>query len=118
MDMGQEMKSDSVRMERRKSRRTRLDGEVECGVVTIESAELHDISHNGVRFTSLKRINPNSRQKIVIHFDSTVLNVRGTIVRSLISNSRMVEGRAMPVYEVALNFEHPLKDLAQVLEAH
>ena len=104
--------------ERRKSSRTRLDGEVECGIVSLDSAELHDISHSGVRFKSLKRLNPNSKQKIVIHFDSTILNVRSTIVRSMIFTSRMVEGKALPVYEVALSFEDPLRNLAQVIEAH
>ena len=112
--MAQGMNGDSGRMERRKSRRKRLDGEIECGVVSVDLAELYDISHDGVRFRSLKRLNPNSKQKIVIHFNSTVLNLRGTIVRSLISRSRMVEGRATPVYEVALNFEQPLEDLTQI----
>jgi len=106
-----------VKTERRKSRRTRLDGEVECGVVSIDSAELHDISHTGVRFKSLKRLNPNSIQKIVISFDSTVLNVRGTIVRSMIYTTRMVEGEALPVYEVALTFQDPLRNLTQVTAA-
>ena len=87
MLMERRMKHRPEGKERRKSSRTRLEGEVECGIVSVDSAELHDISHTGLRFKSLKRLNPNSRQKIVIHFDSTVLNVRGTIVRSMISNS-------------------------------
>jgi hypothetical protein len=116
--MEQRMNNDPVRMERRKSARTRLNGAVECGVVSVDPAELQDISHDGIRFRSLRRLNPNSRQEIVIHINSTVLNLSGTIVRSLISNSRMIEGRATPVYEVALAFEQPLKDLTQVLEVH
>jgi len=109
---------DPVRSERRKSSRTRLDGEVECGVISVDLAELHDISRSGVRFKSLKRLNPNSQQKIVIHFNNTVLNLRGTIVRSMIYQNRMIEGRATPVYEVALTFQDPLKDLTQVLAPH
>ena len=112
------MNNDPVRMERRKSARTRLNGEIECGVVSVDPAELQDISHDGVRFRSLRRLNPNSRQEIVIHINSTVLTLSGTIVRSLISNSRMIEGKATPVYEVALAFEQPFKDLTQVLDAH
>ena len=115
--MERRMKHRPIGKERRKSSRTQLEGEVECGIVSVDSAELHDISHTGVRFKSLKRLNPNSKQKIVIHFDSTVLNVRGTIVRSMISNSRTVEGREMPVYDVALTFEDPLRNLAQVVAA-
>ena len=111
--MEQRMSSDPGNMERRKSSRRRLDGGVACGVVSVELAELHDISHDGVRFRSLKRLNPNSKQEIVIHLDSAILNLSGTIVRSLISSSRMIEGKAMPIYEVALTFEQPLKDLPQ-----
>jgi hypothetical protein len=36
----------------------------------------------------------------------------------MIYQNRMIEGKATPVYEVALTFKDPLKDLAQVLAAH
>lgn len=101
--------------ERRRSPRNRLDGEVECGIISVDRAELHDISHEGVRFKSLKRLSPNSKQKIVLHFDASTLNLRGTIVRSMIYHSRTVEGREAPVYEIALTFEKPLEDISHLL---
>jgi len=101
--------------DRRKSHRNRLDGEVECGIISVDRAELYDISHEGVRFKSLKRLNPNSKQKIVLHFDATTLNLRGTIVRSMIYRSRMVEGKSTPVYEIALTFEKPLDNITHLL---
>jgi len=114
--MEKRMDNSPVRVEKRTSSRTRLDGEVECGIVAVDPAELHDISPSGIRFKSLKRLNPNSTQKIVLHFNNSVLNLRGTIVRSLISASRMIEGEQTPVYEVALNFEQPLKNISQVIK--
>lgn len=92
-------------MERRLRKRKVTNGSIEGGIVLVEPAEVHDLSLSGIRFKSVKKLDPNTRQKIAMLHNGKVLQLSGTVVRSSIANFREIEGLSVPIFEVAMHFD-------------
>ena len=92
-------------MERREADRKSNNGEAACGVISLEPAELSDVSNSGVRFKFLRKIDPNTTQKIAVRHNEDLLLLRGQVVRSTLVNTRRVMDNNYPVYEVAMHFD-------------
>ena len=104
-------------MERRNKKRKAVNGDVEGGIIFIEPAEVYDISLSGVRFKSHRKLDPNTQQKIALRHNTTLLQLRGTIVRSFVAHSRKIEGVSVPIYEIALNFDSMPPEKLEILKA-
>ncbi len=95
-------------MERRKYTRKEVRGNVRGRIILIENLEVIDLSLSGIRFNCFKRVNPNSKLKIMIQLDDISVILKGTVVRSTLKNIN-IEGEPLSVYEVAMTF-HSLRD--------
>lgn len=104
-------------MERRSKKRKTVNGDVEGGIIFIEPAEVYDISLSGIRFKSRRKLDPNTQQKIAIRHNTTLLQLRGIVVRSSIANSRKIEGVPVAIYEIALNFNPMPPEKLEILKA-
>jgi len=101
----QQPESGETMMERRLRKRKVTNGSIEGGIVLVEPAEVHDLSLSGIRFKSVKKLDPNTRQKIAMLHNGRVLQLSGTVVRSSIANFREIEGLSVPIFEVAMHFD-------------
>lgn len=104
-------------MERRSKKRKSVNGDLEGGIIFIEPAEVYDISLSGIRFKSRRKLDPNTQQKIALRHNTTLLQLRGTVVRSLVVNPRQIEGVSVLFYEIALNFDAMPPEKLEILKA-
>lgn len=96
-------------MENRKYKRVKIHGNISGKMILTSNLDILDLSLSGIRFNSVRRVNINSICKIKIEKDDISINLKGIIVRSTFKNTTIIEGKSIPVYEVAMNFG-PLKD--------
>jgi hypothetical protein len=87
-------------MEHRKAKRKAIHGEIEGGIISVDLAELCDLSVRGVRFKCSKDLPRRSRHTIAIRHSHVVLHLQGTVVRS-----RALKGDEEDLYEVAMSFD-------------
>ncbi|MEC4676123.1 MAG: PilZ domain-containing protein [Nitrospirota bacterium] len=92
-------------MENRKHTRVKNNGKIRGRTLMASNLDILDLSLNGIRFHSLKRVNIDSRYNLKISKGSISVNLKGIIVRSLFTNKSLIKGKSQPVYEVAMNFD-------------
>ena len=93
-------------MDNRTALRVEVNGQI-CGkMILVESLEILDISMTGIRFKCMRRVDMNSPHRIKIEKDNVSVNLRGTIVRASFKGLQQTEGKSLPVYEVAMHFDH------------
>ncbi len=73
-------------------------------VISISDVELLDISTEGVRFRTHRRLSPNSDCTFVLGMNGKRNAVKGTVTKSILRGTKRVENDYLPVYEVALEF--------------
>ncbi len=92
-------------MEKRKSVRLKIDGEL-CGKMVVRTQlDIIDISQTGIRFNCLRRINTNSSCSLTLEKGGISVDLRGLVVRSVLRRTKDVKGAKMPLYEVAVQFD-------------
>jgi hypothetical protein len=91
-------------MEKRKNVRIKICGDVKCKMILATAIDIIDLSLDGVRFISSRRVNTNSICTIKISRDDYFLNLKGQVVRSMLKKTTEEEGNVIPLYEVAMNF--------------
>ncbi|MBI5075755.1 MAG: PilZ domain-containing protein [Nitrospirae bacterium] len=93
-------------MDHRSALRVEVNGQI-CGkMILVESLEILDISMTGIRFNCMRRVDMNSPHRIKIEKNDILVNLRGTIVRASFRGLQQIEERSLPVYEVAMHFDH------------
>lgn len=102
-------------MEHRKYKRIQVHSDINGKMIITSHIEILDLSLSGIKFFCLKRVNTNSLNKIRLTKDDISVEVRGRVVRSTLKNS-IVNGQAMPVYEVAMSFEDLTDDCKESLK--
>lgn len=92
-------------MEKRKSVRLKIEGNL-CGTMVVRThLDIIDISQTGIRFNCLRRINTNSTCTLTLEKSGVSVDLRGLVVRSVLRRTKDVKGAKMPLYEVAVHFE-------------
>jgi len=86
--------------------RVEVNGQVSGKMILVESLEILDISMTGVHFHCMRRVDMNSPHRIKIEKDDVSVNLRGTIVRASFKGLQQTEEKSLPVYEVAMHFDH------------
>ncbi len=103
-------------MDKRSALRIEVNGQV-CGkMVLVESLEILDISMTGIRFNCMRRVDMNSPHRIKIEQGDILITLKGKIVRSTFRGLQQVDGKNMPVYEVAMHFDPSSEREQQHLE--
>ncbi len=87
-------------MEHRKTKRKAIHGEIEGGIISVDLAELCDLSVRGVRFKCSSELPKRSKHTIAIRHNHIVLHLQGTVVRS-----RALTGDEGHLHEVAMSFD-------------
>ncbi len=87
-------------MEHRKAKRKAIHGEIKGGIISVDLAELCDLSVSGVRFKCSQSLSKRTKHTIAIRHNHIVLHLQGTVVRS-----RALEGDEGHLYEVAMSFD-------------
>jgi hypothetical protein len=107
-------------VEKRKSKRVSVSGEVSGRVVLAADLDVLDLSLSGVRFTCCERIVPGSRIKLVIRKGGLQANLEGAVVRSTLKGGGSAEGEGAPLYEVGVSFggisEKDMLDLEELIK--
>ena len=93
-------------MDHRAAIRVEVNGQMKGKMILVESLEILDISMTGIRFNCMRRMDMNSSHKIKIEKDDLSVNLRGIIVRSSFKGLQQTEEKSLPVYEVAMHFDH------------
>jgi len=93
-------------MDHRTALRVEVNGEISGKMILVESLEILDISMTGIRFNCMRRVDMNSPYKIKIEKNDISVNLRGTIVRASFKGLQQAEEKSLPVYEVAMHFDH------------
>ncbi len=97
-------------MDNRSAIRVEVNGQI-CGkMILVESLEILDISSTGIRFQCMRRVDMNSPHRIKIEKNDISVTLKGMIVRASFKGLQQLEGKSLPVYEVAMHFDH-LTDL-------
>lgn len=91
-------------MDKRQHKRKKVHGEIDGSMILVEYLQIIDLSLSGMRFSCFRRINTNSAQSIKIKKDSTVVRLKGTVVRSTFRKVEKIENKHCSVYEVAVDF--------------
>ena len=86
----------------------RIKGEVAAKMILVNQVTILDLSLNGIRFQSTRKVDMNSVQNIKIERDGVSMSIKGHVVRSCLCLKQQ-EGRPVAVYDVAMTF----KDLSQ-----
>jgi len=102
-------------MEHRKYKRVEIHSNITGRMVLTSQIRIVDLSMTGIRFSSMRRVNTNNCYRVRLAKDDVRVEVRGTVVRSTLKNA-IVEGRQMPVYEVAMNFDALSREQAASLQ--
>lgn len=103
-------------MDHRTALRVEVNGQI-CGkMILVESLEILDISATGIRFQCMRRVDMNSPHRIKIEKNDVSVNLRGTIVRASFKGLQQAGGKSMPVYEVAMHFDHLTDDDKKCLD--
>ena len=91
-------------MEKRKSKRISVSGDVSGRMVLVSDLDIQDLSVTGIRFRCHGRVIPESKINLVIVKDGLKVKLPGKTVRSALKNmSSSVPGGSMG-YEVAVAF--------------
>lgn len=91
-------------MEKRGAHRIQVHGDCSGKMVLVEHVEVCDISETGIRLTCLKRVDMKSRHHIRIAKNDIQLNLKATVTRATMKGTREIDGKTVPVYEVAMQF--------------
>lgn len=87
-------------MERRKAKRIAVHGEIKGGIISLDVAELCDLSTKGARFNFSQKLDNNAKYTLAIRHIHIVLHLKGKVVRS-----RIIEEAPKPIYEISMAFE-------------
>lgn len=91
-------------MEKRKSKRVNVRGDVSGRMVLVSDLDIQDLSVTGIRFRCRGRVVPESKINLVVVKDGLKVRLPGRTVRSALKNmSSAVSGGSMG-YEVAVAF--------------
>jgi hypothetical protein len=91
-------------VEKRKSKRVSVSGDVSGRMVLVSDLDIQDLSLTGIRFHCHGRVIPESKINLLVVKDSLRVKLPGTIVRSTLKNMpSAVSGQSMG-YEVAVSF--------------
>jgi hypothetical protein len=91
-------------MERRKSKRISVQGDLSGRMVLAADLDIRDLSTNGIRFVCCERVTPGSRVQLLIHRQGLEVRVSCTVVRSLFVDGHDGSSPAPPMYEVGATF--------------
>jgi hypothetical protein len=91
-------------VEKRKSKRISVSGDVSGRMVLVSDLDIQDLSVTGIRFRCHGRVIPESKINLVVVKDGVQVKLPGKIVRSTLKNlSSAAPGESMG-YEVAVAF--------------
>lgn len=102
-------------MDKREHERKRVKGEVAGKMILVDHVMILDLSMNGIRFESIRRVDMNSVHTIKIERDDISLSVKGQVVRSYLCLKKQ-EGTPVAVYDVAMTFKNPSQEAKKFLE--
>jgi len=105
-----------VRVEKRKSERFQVHGDISGRVVLASDVDIQDLSTNGIRFICSQRVLPRSRIELVIGKDELKVNIGGVVVRSTLLGGMSGHPDSGPAYEVAATFDSLGDDHRSALE--
>ncbi|MDP2156663.1 MAG: PilZ domain-containing protein [Nitrospirota bacterium] len=103
-------------MDHRTALRVEVNGQMSGKMILVESLEILDISMTGIRFNCMRRVDMNSPHRIKIEKNDISVNLRGTIVRASFKGLHQTEEKSLPVYDVAMHFDHVTDDDKKCLE--
>lgn len=103
-------------MEKRKSIRKPVHGDVKGRMVLARNLEIMDLSLSGMRFRCIRKIDMHSIQSVNLGKNNISLKLRGIVVRSTLKSMKADSGKKAPFYEVALNFSKLSDDEKNCLE--
>lgn len=93
-------------MDQRSAIRVEVNGQIFGKMILVENLDILDISATGIRFQCMRRVDMNSPHRIKIEKNGITVNLRGTIVRASFKGLQQADGKSLPVYEVAMQFDH------------
>jgi hypothetical protein len=102
-------------MDKREYERKRVKGEVAGKMILVDHVMILDLSLNGIRFESIRRVDMNSVHSIKIEKDDISLSVKGEVVRSYLRLKRQ-DGTPEAVYDVAMTFKSLSSEAKKSLE--
>lgn len=102
-------------MDKREYERKRVKGEVAGKMILVDHVMISDLSMNGIRFQSIRRVDMNSVHSIKIERDDISLSVKGQVVRSYLCLKQQ-EGTQVAVYDVAMTFKNLSHETKKNLE--
>ena len=102
-------------MDKREYERKRVKGEVAGKMILVDHVMISDLSMNGIRFQSIRRVDMNSVHSIKIERDDMSLSVKGQVVRSYLCLKQQ-EGTPVAVYDVAMTFKNLSQEAKKSLE--
>ena len=102
-------------MDKREHERKRVKGEVAGKMILVDQLMILDLSMNGIRFESMRRVDMNSVHSIKIEKDDISLSVKGQVVRSYLC-LKQLEGTPVALYDVAMTFRSLSQEAKKSLE--
>jgi hypothetical protein len=102
-------------LDKRQHERKRVKGEVAGKMILVDHVMILDLSMNGIRFESIRRVDMNSLHTIKIEKNGISLSVKGQVVRSNLCLKQQ-EGTQVALYEVAMTFRNLSQDAKKTLE--
>jgi len=93
-------------MDHRSAIRIEVNGQILGKMILVENLDILDISATGISFQCMSREDMNSPHRIKIEKNGISVNLRGTIVRASFNGLQQADGKSLPVYEVAMHFDH------------
>ena len=91
-------------MEKRKSKRVNISGDVSGRMVLVSDLDIQDLSVTGIRFRCHGRVIPESKINLVVVKGGLQVKLPGTIVRSTLKNMKSAASGESTGYEVAVAF--------------
>ena len=104
-----------MKLDNREHERKRVKGEVDGKMILVDHLMIVDLSMNGIRFESIRRVDMNSVHTIKIAKDDISLSVKGQVVRSYLCLKQQ-EGTTETVYDVAMTFKNLSQEAKKSLE--
>ena len=102
-------------MDKREHERKRVKGDVDGKMILVDHVMILDLSMNGIRFESIRRVDMNSVHTIKIERNDIALSVKGQVVRSYLC-LKQEEGTPVAVYDVAMSFKNLPHEAKKSLE--
>ena len=102
-------------MEKRKYERKKVGGKVNGKMILVDYLRIIDLSLSGIRFQCIRRVDMNDIHRIKIEKHGISLNIRGQVVRSILSIERRGD-ECLPVYEIAMTFKNLSQEAKKSLE--